>query len=40
MCMTDMVSEISTVVDCNAVVERELSLMQYRLCAGVIRVSF
>ena len=28
-------------VDCNAAVERELSLMQYRpLCAGVIRVSF
>ena len=28
-------------VDCNAALERELSLMQYRpLCAGVIRVSF
>ena len=28
-------------VDCNAAVERELSLMQYRpLCVGVIRVSF
>ena len=28
-------------VDCNAAVERELSLIQYQsLCAGVIRVSF
>ena len=32
---------LKLVVDCNAAVERKLSLMQYRLlCAGVIRVSF
>ena len=36
-----MIWYLKLAVDCNAAVERELSLMQYRpLCAGVIRVFF